>query len=134
MAVLAITAVAAPTTRRDTDDDSKCCPFGKLALDREFKEQLMNNYLAVWAGHLELADKVWQPDIVLHTDRHPTGTETFPIIIQNRTAMVDFVRFGRNGWDDFHFEMLDWFESEYYMAIRWVFKGTIGANFTLNPT
>ena len=29
VAVLAITAVAAPTTRRDTDDDSKDCLFGK---------------------------------------------------------------------------------------------------------
>ncbi|RYP51316.1 hypothetical protein DL768_003320 [Monosporascus sp. mg162] len=99
-------------------------------LPREYKERLVKDYESYFAGNLEMAETILQPNIVLKTDRHLFGNMSVPLGAANLTQANDYVTLIRTGWDQADFGVTRWFEDEYAITVRWTFNGTLGADFS----
>lgn len=96
-------------------------------------QRVLDDYLDVWSGNLALAETVFHPDVVLHSDRFPssTGKGSNLISVTNREQFVAFVQRSRKGWKRYTFTPIRSTGDKDAVAVRWAMHGVIGSNFTL---
>ncbi|KAK4495349.1 hypothetical protein PRZ48_013680 [Zasmidium cellare] len=86
---------------------STCLPEGsicpqtnkpRLTIDKTIK-----NWEEMWAGDFSLLNDTVMPDVQIYQDRLSIGNTTQFIPIQNSTALLNFMRRGRQGYDEYRF-------------------------------
>jgi hypothetical protein len=104
--------------------------------DSTKNQRVLDDYLDIWSGNLTLAETVFHPDVVLHSDRFPssTGKGSDLISVTNRDEFVAFVQRSRKGWKRYTFTPIRSTGDGESVAVRWAMHGVIGSNFTLFPT
>lgn len=110
-----------------------CC---ETELVNTRNQRVLDDYLDVWSGNLALAETVFHPDVVLHSDRFPssTGKGSDLISVTNRDEFVAFVQRSRKGWKRYTFTPIRSTGDKDSVAVRWAMHGVIGSNFRLFPT
>lgn len=101
--------------------------------------EAMANFMALWAGnHSEwLVNHTFVPDVQLHTDRLPSGTNdnatTVPLEVMNTTQILQYMNMSGVGFTQYDFVSHVRFanaEKTMYM-IRWGLEAIVGAD---NPS
>ncbi|KAM5369982.1 hypothetical protein ACJZ2D_008665 [Fusarium nematophilum] len=99
---------------------------------------MLDNYLEVWEGHYDLAEATFMPAMDFITDRNPSptgyGNGSTPTHLRTSEELLDLIRFSRDGWDEYGFQVDRWASNEYEIAVRWRLNAVMGVNFTSLPT
>ncbi|KAM6532183.1 hypothetical protein FSOLCH5_001612 [Fusarium solani] len=95
-------------------------------LSQEHSKHIIENFLGVWHGDYSLADKTFDPNVVLVSDRMPTGKGSEPLKIEGKDGMVAYVKRCREGWKEYTFELLQFISDENKISIQWKMNGTTG--------
>ncbi|KAL6358777.1 hypothetical protein LRP88_08969 [Fusarium phalaenopsidis] len=75
-------------------------------LGQEHSKHIIENFFGVWHGDYSLADKAFDPNVVLSSDRMPTGKGSEPLRIEGKDGVVTHVKRCREGWKEYTFELL----------------------------
>lgn len=71
-------------------------------------QQILESYLSVWS--VNLAEKVFHPDVVDHSDRFPfsDGKDSDLVIgIDNRNTFITFIQKSRKDWMTYTFNPIE---------------------------
>ncbi|KAL2675359.1 hypothetical protein Neosp_011543 [[Neocosmospora] mangrovei] len=105
--------------------ESSCCTE---MLGQEHSKQIIENFLGVWHGDYSLTNKTFDPNVILVSDRMPTGKGSEPLRIEGKNAMVTFVKRCREGWKEYTFELLQFISDQNKISIQWKMNGITGEN------
>ncbi|KHN95438.1 uncharacterized protein MAM_06715 [Metarhizium album ARSEF 1941] len=119
LAFLPFFALAAPS--------QSCSP--KKPITRERQKQIKDDYLALWCGDYSRADKVLSPGVTLNIDRHPTADGSAPVVVNNSSDFMNFLRWSRTGWEKFNFKVVHWAADGHHIAIRWKLEAVMGTDY-----
>jgi hypothetical protein len=132
MKFLAVAATLSLATLASAD--SSCCLPTDEITSHENHERLVQDYLSVWSGNVDILPDIMAPDFKLYADLFPFGPNgPAPLEVNSRDAFKGLVLQSRSGWQEYAFEVLRWTGSGYSHAIRWYMHGITG-NLTNYPT
>ncbi|RSL77512.1 hypothetical protein CEP51_008996 [Fusarium floridanum] len=97
-------------------------------LGPEHSQHMMKNFFGVWHGDYSLADKTFDPNVILASDRMPTGKGSEPLRIEGKDGMVAFVKQCREGWKEYTFDLLQSISEQNKISIQWKMNGVTGEN------
>ncbi|RSM03407.1 hypothetical protein CEP52_007350 [Fusarium oligoseptatum] len=86
--------------------ESSCCT---KQLGPEHSQHMMKNFFGVWHGDYSLADKTFDPNVILASDRMPTGKR-------------------QEGWKEYTFDLLQSISEQNKISIQWKMNGVTGEN------
>ncbi|PHH93258.1 hypothetical protein CDD83_9528 [Cordyceps sp. RAO-2017] len=101
---------------------------------REQQTQVRDTYLALWGGDLSLADKLLDPNVKLNIDRHPGENGSAPVVSNTADEFLGFVKFARQGWDQFRFSVVRWAADDQHISIRWKAECVMGKDYKAPTT
>lgn len=105
---------------------SSCC--GSVPT-RQHQQQIMEQYLDLWAGNYSLEHAILSPDVHLYQDRFPTGNRTRVVAPTSSREFVDFVKSSREGWKEYAFGLMNSAFDGYNVVIRWKLNANVGTKF-----
>ncbi|RSL60133.1 hypothetical protein CEP53_005539 [Fusarium sp. AF-6] len=109
----------------ETAPESEC---RTKQLGPEHSQHIIKNFFDIWHGDYSLADEIFDPNVVLVSDRMPTGKGSEPLRIEGKDSMMAFVKQCREGWKEYAFELLQSISEKNKISIRWKMNGVTGEN------
>ena len=118
-AYLAISSGSATRTNWGDDASGQGQDCSHSGISAQWRDTIVDNWLQLWAGDYTYLNKTVSPNILVYQDLFPTTNGSVPLIINNSTAMLGFVKqsrayFSKYGFiDDMHFG------EDNLIALRW---------------
>ena len=118
-AYLAIPSGSATPTNWGDDPSRHGQDCSQSGISAQWRDTIVDNWLQLWAGDYTYLNKTVSPNVLVYQDLFPTANGSVPLIINNSTAMLRFVKQSRTYFSKYGFIDDMHFGEDNLIALRW---------------
>ena len=103
-------------------------PCHEVGISAQWRDTIVANWFTLWGGDYSYLNKTVTPDFQLYQDRIPTGNGSVPVVVNNSSSFLAFVKDSRAGFEKYGFRDDLHFGEDNLVTVRWtldaVFAGS----------